>query len=414
MASPINIPIDFQTQEALGQLARLDNSIDRLRQSMDQVGNSFRRSTTLQPSFTRGFSEAARSSASLQRNLQGVRRLLGAGFAGYGLIQAVRQLAELQDSATRLNSQFRQITANASELVRVQRQVYQLAVDTRAPVEAAATLYARIARSLEGAFPEQQILQFTRNVLQLAVATGASVQEMRAGFIQLAQGISSARLQGDELRSVMENIPEVARVLARELGIPFGALRRQGASNALNAQAVFGALSGPGATASAEQAFCNVQLTFGQVFTRFRNQLQEAFLDVDAQASLRELSTALDGLVGTAPAMASAMTGLTGALTRVLNHPFLSAAGLAALLAAGSAPEYIALYQRGRQAALTRRGFELDVVSGPYGDFIDPSGTGRLGVRAVTAGAGRALGSLGQLFARPLPVAVVGAVTIAA
>jgi len=64
-----------------------------------------------------------------------------------------------------------------------------------------------------------------------------------AGLQQLSQGLASNRLQGDELRSVFENLPLVAKALADELaGGSIAALREMGAQGELTGEVVSEAL----------------------------------------------------------------------------------------------------------------------------------------------------------------------------
>ena len=59
---------------------------------------------------------------------------------------------------------------------------------------------------------------------------------------QLGQALASGKLQGDELRSLLENMPVLAQALARELGVGIGQLREMGAAGQLTADRVFPAL----------------------------------------------------------------------------------------------------------------------------------------------------------------------------
>jgi len=89
----------------------------------------------------------------------------------------------------------------------------------------------------------QELVQMTETVLSFGLAAGGSIQEVTAGLQQLSQGLASNRLQGDELRSVFENLPLVAKALADELaGGSIAALREMGAQGELTGDVVSGAL----------------------------------------------------------------------------------------------------------------------------------------------------------------------------
>jgi tape measure domain-containing protein len=89
---------------------------------------------------------------------------------------------------------------------------------------------------------DEQVVQLTSNILKLGAIGGGSAQEIRSGVIQLGQALASGRLQGDELRSILENLPLVARAIADGLGVGVGKLREMGKAGELTAQTVFDAL----------------------------------------------------------------------------------------------------------------------------------------------------------------------------
>ena len=75
--------------------------------------------------------------------------------------------------------------------------------------------------------------------------SGASAATSAAGITQFGQALSSGRLNGDELRSVLENLPRLAQALADGLGVTVGELRRMGEAGELTGQKVAGALLPP-------------------------------------------------------------------------------------------------------------------------------------------------------------------------
>lgn len=89
-----------------------------------------------------------------------------------------------------------------------------------------------------------QTVTLTEAVLKLGRIGGASTQQLSAGATQLAQALASGVLQGDELRSVLENLPLVARQIAEGLGVSVGELRELGSQGALTAEIVSRALLG--------------------------------------------------------------------------------------------------------------------------------------------------------------------------
>lgn len=104
-------------------------------------------------------------------------------------------------------------------------------------------VFTRMARSAEqiGATKEQ-ILQLVETIQKLGVVSGAGPGEVASGMLQLGQALASGRLNGDELRSIMENMPALAKGIADGLGVSVGQMRALGAAGQLTSDKVFGAI----------------------------------------------------------------------------------------------------------------------------------------------------------------------------
>jgi lambda family phage tail tape measure protein len=124
-----------------------------------------------------------------------------------------------------------------------------------------------------------QVVQLTETVVKLGRIGGSSANEMNAGMLQLGQALASGRFQGDELRSVLENMPALARTLATELGVGIGELRRMGTEGNLTSQVVTTALLG--AAGRVNEAFAKLPETLEQSEARWRNASQMLFAALD-------------------------------------------------------------------------------------------------------------------------------------
>ncbi len=59
----------------------------------------------------------------------------------------------------------------------------------------------------------------------IAKLAGLNATEASAAFTQLAQGLGSGRLQGDEFRSIAEQVPQLLKAISDETGIASGKLK---------------------------------------------------------------------------------------------------------------------------------------------------------------------------------------------
>ena len=75
-----------------------------------------------------------------------------------------------------------------------------------------------------------------------AKLAGASTTEASNAFRQLAQALGSGRLQGDEFRSISEQIPTILAPIADELGVTIGQLKQLASEGKLTSDVVLRAL----------------------------------------------------------------------------------------------------------------------------------------------------------------------------
>jgi tape measure domain-containing protein len=72
--------------------------------------------------------------------------------------------------------------------------------------------------------------------------SGVSADAANAAFLQLSQGLGSGTLQGDELRSVLEQMPAIAQAIAKELDINVGSIKKFGSEGKITAEVIVRAL----------------------------------------------------------------------------------------------------------------------------------------------------------------------------
>lgn len=166
---------------------------------------------------------------------------LGAAYAGLTIYLAGAQdrLDQLQG---RLANAFGGDRGFADQLL---RQLQGQSQQTGLPFGATADSFLRLARTREdiGA-TSREIMLLTELVQKLGVVSGASAGEVGSGMLQLSQALAAGRLNGDELRSIMENMPALAKAIADGLGVSVGQLRAMGAEGQLTSDKVFKALLG--------------------------------------------------------------------------------------------------------------------------------------------------------------------------
>lgn len=192
--------------------------------------------------------------------------------AGIGAAFSIREILQYADAWTEAGNQIRASSDITGLQARGLEELRKLADDSRAGFEETVKLYTRMQRAASGvANSEEEIARATTIVNRAFKAGGAATSEMHAGIIQLSQGLASGLLQGDELRSVRENAPVLAKVIADYFGVTVAGLKELGAEGKLTSDLVFKAiLSGE---AQIQSAFATTQATISDGFTKVRNAL---------------------------------------------------------------------------------------------------------------------------------------------
>ena len=214
-------------------------------------------------------------------------------FAGIGIGLIVRELGQAADAYTNLQNRVRTVTEGQEELDSVTRQLFQIANDTRSAFDATAEVYARTALAAKDlGISQEQTLRFTKSLNQAVTLGGSAAEEARAGMIQLSQGLASGALRGDELRSVLEQLPVVADVIAKSLGVTRGELRELGSQGKITSTIILDAFEG--AREELDERFGKSVPTIGQAFTVLTNNLTEFVGAADQSAGV---SAALSGFI---------------------------------------------------------------------------------------------------------------------
>ena len=130
---------------------------------------------------------------------------------GAGLVST---LASYADALTNMENRLRLTSSSTQNLEAVQDALFASANRSRSAVEATGEIYTRVALSARNLGASQQdVISVTETLQKAAVISGASAREANAALIQLGQGLASNRLSGDELRSVLEQLPYVSDLI---------------------------------------------------------------------------------------------------------------------------------------------------------------------------------------------------------
>ena len=120
-----------------------------------------------------------------------------------------------------------------------------------------------------------EAIAFAEQLNKLYKIGGASLEQQKAGTLQITQALASGVLRGDEFNSMMENAPLVAQKLAKHLGVSVGQLRAMAKDGQLTGDTLKNALLGSAVETNAE--FAKMPMTFADMMTQVGNVATYAF-----------------------------------------------------------------------------------------------------------------------------------------
>lgn len=219
-----------------------------------------------------GSRRVRRELGGIENRARRVGRVLATAFAFAGITVGIGALVSLGDEFTNIQNRIRVVTSTTDELAFATEQLFEISQRTRSSFAATTEVYSRTALAARDlGISQQETLAFTESLNQAVILSGATAQEAQAGLIQLSQGLASGALRGDELRSVLEQLPVVADVIAKSLDITRGELRELGAEGKISAEIVLKAFRE--AREELTERFAETVPTVGQSFVVLRNSL---------------------------------------------------------------------------------------------------------------------------------------------
>jgi tape measure domain-containing protein len=221
-----------------------------------------------------------KTTSDASKNLISLARGVTAAFAAFGAINALNKAS---DAMLNIENQLALVTGRTNDLIYAQDQLVRISMRTRSTMAGSASVYTTFAKSLDKTTASMDDLLEVTETLQKAIAiSGSSAESAQAALIQLGQGLQSGTLRGEELNSVLEQTPRVAKAIAEGLGLTVGQMRNLAVEGGLTADRVFTALRSQ--TGKLNKEFATLAPTF--------QQGSKALTDA-SQRFLSELSTGL-------------------------------------------------------------------------------------------------------------------------
>lgn len=197
-----------------------------------------------------------------------------AGIVGIGF--GVREIIQLGDAYTTLNNKLSTVSKTQAQSLALSKALFEIANKTSTPIEDTVTAFTRFDRALAGLGRSQkESLRLTQTINESLQLSGANTGEAAAGLLQLSQAFNKGKLDGDEFRTVMELMPDVADAIARELKVTRGELLLLAPQGKITGKVLADALAG--AADEIDKRFAGFVPTVAQSLVRLKNSAIESF-----------------------------------------------------------------------------------------------------------------------------------------
>lgn len=221
---------------------------------------------------------------------------------------AVDKILDWSDEVVTTASRIDMIRDSSETLEELQDKIYASAERSRASYTDTAEAVARLANNAGNAFQSNdEIIAFLEAVNKQFVIGGADASTMTGAMTQLTQAMAAGALRGDELNSILEGAPGIARAIEESMGWAGGSIKSYAEEGLVTAEVVKNAMLSSVDDINAK--FDTMPMTFAQIKTSMMNNAVDAFTPL-----LTRINATLNS-----DSFQQAANGLMTSLTSVAN-----------------------------------------------------------------------------------------------
>ncbi|MDO7451577.1 tape measure protein [Acinetobacter baumannii] len=176
------------------------------------------------------------------------------------------------DTYTGLQNRLKLVTNNQAELNKATEDTFRIAQKTYSAWDSVLQVYQRFsdnAKTLN--LTMDDTARLTETVSKAVAISGANAEAADAALVQFGQALASGTLRGEELNSVMEQTPALAKAIAKGMGITVGELRSVAAEGKITSQEIVKALRN--VESDVDALFAKTDITIGQSLTLLNNEI---------------------------------------------------------------------------------------------------------------------------------------------
>lgn len=318
---------------------------------VDEMAEGYRRAAQQEEVLNKGLRNGTSAADGLLGKVKGIVATLAAG-AG------AKALLGLSDKLTSTTARLSFLVDDGGSVDELEQKIMASAQRSRAAYLDTASAIASMGANAGRAFESNdELIAFMEQVNKQFVIGGATAEGQSAAMLQLTQAMAAGALRGEELNSILENAPGIARAIESYMGVAEGSIKSYAEEGLITADVVKNALLSVADETNAK--FESMPMTWAQICTKMQNTALAAFEPVltrlNQVANSAQFNTVIDGAINGLAMLASVATGvldllINGASFVVDNWSWISPI-VYGLVAAFIAYNAVALITNGINAA---------------------------------------------------------------
>lgn len=269
--------------------------------AFDAIEENIRRANSEQNKFNNSIRNGNTNANGL---LSTVKKIAVAVGGITGITKALSLSDDLSSTKARLNL----IVDDGGSVAELEQKIMASAQRSRAAYFDTASAIASMGANAKSAFSSNdELVAFMEQINKQFVIGGASAQGQSAAMLQLTQAMGAGALRGEELNSILENAPGIARAIESYMGVAEGSIKQYAEQGLITAEVVKNAMFAAADETNAK--FESMPMTWGQIWTSMKNQALSMFSPI-----LTKINE-----IGNSSRFQQVTTGLINGLAAVAN-----------------------------------------------------------------------------------------------
>ena len=270
--------------------------------AFDTIEENIRNANNEQQNFNNSIRGGSNSANGLLSIIKKVAIAAG-GIAGINKVLNISD--ELASTKARLNL----LVDDGGSVEALEQKIMASAQRSRSAYFDTASAVAKLGLNAGNAFGGNmdQVIAFMEQVNKQFVIGGATAQEQSNAMIQLTQAMAAGALRGEELNSILDGAPGIARAVEKYMGIAEGSIKTVAQEGKVTAEVVKNAMFAMADETNAK--FDSMPKTWAQIWVDMKNQALSMFAPI-----LTKINQ-----IGNSTKFQKVTTGLINGLAAVAN-----------------------------------------------------------------------------------------------